>query len=372
MKYLYLLLFCGALATCQQAEPIGAAQPYFPSSTTLKQGIANKYYVHYKSKDSYDTRTNITYTLYQSDGTGQLKRTELNAGFDVEQIDQYSFEGSKMILNERQSINWLGDTIDVKIGPAIHSDWQEDTATIIRMEQWEWGSRTATSQQLSNQNTIILGKPAKQFMGTFKVTALMEEEEEPREHNYEYKKTYVEGIGLFAYEHQSEDATLRMELVEQIPYVTFTKLANHGIQRVAYIDPNEVLDKSSDFQLCDKISKIADYYNGTPDAGFDGGKGALKRQLLPKIDTTKLGKESGYLTFRFVINCKGELGWFKTEQAGLDFQEKEFPKELIQYLYEIIAELDTWHPTIIQEEAQDAYVYLTIKLKDGAIIDFLP
>lgn len=53
-------------------------------------------------------------------------------------------------------------------------------------------------------------------------------------------------------------------------------------------------------------------------------------------------------------------------------QEKQFPKETINHLYKVIAELKTWNPCVINQEPRDAYFYLTFRLKNGVIPDILP
>jgi len=369
----FLLAFLGFLLlfSCQDGEESSSPlQQYFPVTPSNQQEIVNKYYVHYKAADSYDTRTNIEYQHYQQTKEGGLQLTDYDAGFEMESINSYQFTGAKMIHKERQ---WYlrGDTIENSILQPVFMDWEQDTTTYQRTEYFDWGERTWLFQQLTQRDTIIEERAAKVFEGSMTLTVLQKEKEE-KTYSFRYQKSYVSGIGLFHLEQTSEQGRLKIELVEQLPFKSFSEQANHQLHRVAYIDSDKVLDKDNNLQLCDTQQEIFDYYNGTPDAGFNGGKGALKLALLPKIDSKLLYEESGYLTFRFVINCNGETGWFVTEQADLDFQVKQFPEATIQHLFELIVDLDTWHPTIIRGEARDAYAYLTIKLKDGEITDFLP
>ena len=162
------------------------------------------------------------------------------------------------------------------------------------------------------------------------------------------------------------------ELVEQIPIEQFQKMANHGRHRLAYIDPEKTMDEATDFKICNE--RIADYYNH--DIGhfpiLKGGKNAMQKLLNTQLDKTKLFKESGYLTFRFVVNCEGVAGRFITEQTDLDFQGKTFNPETVSHLYEIVKNIKDWRTTMIRKEARDAYAYITFKLNDGEIIELLP
>jgi hypothetical protein len=170
-----------------------------------------------------------------------------------------------------------------------------------------------------------------------------------------------------------ERGTTRLELIEQIPFKEFQQRANHGVKRVGYIDPRSVLDQGSDFKLCDKQVKVADYYNGQDKrAQYVGGKKAIWELVNQHLDKSKLFNESGYLTLRFIVNCEGEAGWFTMEEADLDFQPKRFHTETIQHFFEILYQHPNWKPCIIREEARDAYTYITFKLKDGEIIEILP
>ena len=163
-----------------------------------------------------------------------------------------------------------------------------------------------------------------------------------------------------------------IELVKQFHWKDFKAMANSAPKRVAYINPAKRIDRNSNFSPCENSNKIHDYYNGTPHAGLRTGKRGWQKLFQQKGNSSNASKESGYLTFRFVINCEGKTGWFTTEEADLDFQPKEFPPELVQHYFDIIEKVDDWRPVVIRQKAADAYAYLTLKLKDGELIDILP
>jgi hypothetical protein len=92
----------------------------------------------------------------------------------------------------------------------------------------------------------------------------------------------------------------------------FQTLRNHNRKRIGYINPSSTMDNGSSFKLCEQEVKIRDYYNSTPEAQFGLGKKEMVNKIMSQIDRNKLFSESGYLTFRFVINCHGQAGRFTT------------------------------------------------------------
>ena len=189
---------------------------------------------------------------------------------------------------------------------------------------------------------------------------------------FDSENVYVKNIGLYTHKFETDAGRYRSELVEQMPLSEFEKRAAHGLKRVAYIDPEKVMDKGSNFETCERYDKIFDYYNGDPDGSFIGGKGALWQAIIPQLEKEAIEGQSGYLTFRFIINCEGEIGNFILEQADLDFQKTEFSAKAVNHLFRIVRSLKKWQPCHIQKVPRDSYAYLTFKLKDGELIELLP
>ena len=54
------------------------------------------------------------------------------------------------------------------------------------------------------------------------------------------------------------------------------------------------------------------------------------------------------------------------------YQPLKFEEETIEHLYGILRKLEEWRPVVINEEARDAYFYITFKIEDGKITDILP
>lgn len=365
-------MFIVLVLACQPMETdLGLAKNYLPKAEYLKKGVVNKYYSHFNPGDNADIRTNIFYKSYQLTKSNEMVVNNYNAGFELNRSRTFTFHGNQMMLNDETNY-YYADTIKAEIIKPVFLNW--DGTGDLQFEKilayTEKDKSLTTEHQRQVRDTTVLNKPAKFFEKDAIMRSVTREDTTHR--SYQSKITYVEGFGLFeAYEDQP-DGKFTLELVEQMSLADFNTLANHGRKRVAYIDPKEAIDQNTDFKLCGPHQHVADYYNSSPDGRFAEGKRVMLNIILSKVDQEKLYKESGYLTFRFIVNCHGEAGWFVTEQADLEFQEKQFNQQTIDHLYEIVYNLKTWSPCVIMGERQDAYFYLTFRLKNGEILDILP
>ena len=361
-----LLLFYG----CQSPDlGMGLAQPFLPSEDLLHQGVVNKYYHYFTSHDNYDKTTDISYTLLKVEKPGQLIWKDYDAGFQLTRDRIYEMDGAEMKLKSELSI-FRTDTVYSSIEKSTQINWETGVSDFEKTIVNFVAHRHWVVKNTSFKDTIINDIPARVFYRDYKVDIKSQRDTSVSE--FTLIETYYSGFGPFKMEYENKRGFRESELVEQMLYAEFEKRANHGIKRVAFIDKENMMDSESDFSPCYSIPEIFDYYNGDPAAGMKGGKYELKKAIFPKIDKSKMYYESGYLTFRFVVNCEGKAGWFVLEQADLDFQKKVFHPELIKHLFEIIEPLEGWESAVIRNQKKDTYAYLTIKMKDGEIIELLP
>ncbi|MCO6488027.1 MAG: hypothetical protein J5I98_06390 [Phaeodactylibacter sp.] len=139
--------------------------------------------------------------------------------------------------------------------------------------------------------------------------------------------------------------------------------------------PFDPATDSPNFKICGQESSIKQYYvrgsSHTP-AGYEGEKRALEQAFLERYNFPVSESEDGYVTIRFVVNCRGESGRFRIEQMGFDYQPRNFDPELVQQLLEITSSLDGWIPISREGKTCDFYQYLTFKLRNGQIEKILP
>ncbi len=364
-----LIIYLLICYSCESpSTDLGIATNYLPSETLLQKGIVNKYYVHRQATDDKDISTHIEYRSYQLVGD-KLIHNYYDPDFKLSVRKEFQFDNNQMILSHEERY-WRQDTLTVRIIKSKEINWENQTGESQKIIQHSWGTREYQSKQISNQDTSVLNNSAKIFKDRVKVIGITETDTFP--YNYQVKSIFVKDIGLYSQIVQDSLSRHWKELVEQIPLEEFQKQASHGRHRIAYIDSTATIDKKDSFQLCGIHQYIYDYYNGRQLIHYKGGKKAIWSTIKNHLDKEKLFKESGYLTFRFVVNCKGEKGRIITEQADLDFQKKTFNKETVHHFYTILQEINDWIPTKIREENVDAYFYLTFKLEDGMLVELLP
>lgn len=371
MKSQVITLFvCLFLVSCQkQVSPLGMAADFYPPAEELRSGIVNKYYLHYRSADGYERSTDIRYYLYELNKDGSLETTVYNPAFEPIVRTTSRFEDGREIA-EAQEQFWRLDSFPSQIVKNVATDWTADTALLITYTTFtEEIEEEQMIRQLSRYDSLAEGRVLKVFHKE-RSRLYHYPEEEDKSYSSKLVNTYAQGLGLYSREIGFEEGVMTMTLVEQFSSAELRKRQAATPKRVAYIDPRQVLDKNNHFAPCGDY--IYDYYNGNPDAGPIGGKRVLWRYLGEQLDESLLEEESGYLTFRFVVNCEGKVGRFVTEEASLDFVRKRFSEQLVNHVFQLLSTFDDWQATHIRDGVVDAYAYVTLKLKDGELIDVLP
>ena len=143
-----------------------------------------------------------------------------------------------------------------------------------------------------------------------------------------------------------------------------------------YTDHIGVIDKSKalgdkDFKACFE-EKIFPYYYGRSRAAFYAGKDSVRSYFEENFLYKGIGTESGYITFRFIINCKGEAGRYEIREVGMDFKDKKFHPELVDRLFERVKTLKQWNPVEFYGDRYDSFYHLTFKIVNGEIDEILP
>jgi hypothetical protein len=356
------------MSACVQKSQIDDVHSFFMIKE-IEDGFVNKYYVHsapFKGQNS----TDILYDEYLLRDNNQIVISTFNAGMELveERVLEYDDRSLKMLSDKRISVS---DTTDVNIITPDFLSFDHVPAELHLMGKIknEIFFETHTRKDLA-KDSIISGKRAVIF--NEKTTFKESYNSDTTRAEVIGTITYLEGVGLFYVKKNFPDGSKILELVEQMPLSAFRKLKNHDLKRVGYIDPSKALDRSENFRLCFKDEMIHDYYNSSPDGRYIGGKKEMTKIITSKVQKDKLKNESGYLTFRFVVNCHGEAGRFVIEESSLDYEKKEFNNETVNHLFTILhQDLKKWRPVVI-DGPKDAYFYITFKLRNGEIIEILP
>ncbi len=365
-----LCLLAMIFASCisKKAE-FGVATDYFPSADLLTDGVVNKYYEHYTYSNDQAPLTIILYIKYHLISSRRLEETQYGGGFNPILKRIYRFDSSRQVL-EDEKFYFDSDTLSTEIIENVRYSWASQQASLEGIRHYPKGDfKIRINQKNLKDETLVEGLSTKRFESEI----ITDWKNGVQKININSKAVYAQNLGLFFRVTERENVSIRTELIEQMPLSEFQKRKDHGIKRVGYIDTTKILDDNTiTSHLCGPFSDLADYYNSNPDGGYLRNKNNLEKELRSSIDENKLNKESGYLTFRFIVNCKGVAGLFVAEGVDENYQFKEFSKPVVDHFYQALKSLGRWRSVVLNGESQDAHFYITFKLKDGKITDILP
>ncbi len=368
-----LLAITFLIMGCQPDQlDLGPGANFYPPIHQLKKGLVNKFYQHHypASKDRL-ALTDIEYWKYQLKGKDELLISRYNASFYLTQEIHYLIQDGKLLLKDLKMYSEY-DEIAIDIDENIDESWKNNEAVSSATYIYDSGFKISGEfRQMAIEDARVDDLNCKVILKEGDRETITNKGDTIRM-KMKMSTTYAANIGRYAnLLDMGEHGKTVTELVEQMSVSDFEELANHGVKRVAYIDPNQTMDNNPSFKICGKETIIKDYYNCDLRGELIGGKGSWKRILEKHLNPDLLRKESGYLTYRFVINCEGETGRFRTEQADLNFNKKTFNPTTIDHLYQIVKMQKDWQPCK-SDKVYDAYAYITFKLEDGKIIELLP
>lgn len=135
--------------------------------------------------------------------------------------------------------------------------------------------------------------------------------------------------------------------------------------KIGELEANDSID-DNDFKLCNE-DQIAEYYGMNTD--YTGGKKAIKSRILNELQFLDF-KESGLLTYRFIVNCKGEIGRFRLKATNTDLQKTEVDSKNIREMEKALSKLKNWNPAINKSgHTYDSYYVLNFKIENKKIVD---
>ncbi|MDZ7935410.1 MAG: hypothetical protein U5M51_10715 [Emticicia sp.] len=82
---------------------------------------------------------------------------------------------------------------------------------------------------------------------------------------------------------------------------------------------------------------------------------------------------NGFVTIRFVVNCKGQTGNFEIYQIDNNYQNTKFDEKYIEELLTFTKALDDWKIAIHNKTLKlDYYTYFTFKIEHGKVTEIVP
>lgn len=108
---------------------------------------------------------------------------------------------------------------------------------------------------------------------------------------------------------------------------------------VGYINQEKAIINSA--FLCDK-ENIEYTHHGAAPLAYKGSKKNFKKKILAKYNN-HLYKDSGYISFRFLVNCNGNAGWFEVVEMNLDLEEVNLDDNMVNELLNLTSEKENWN-----------------------------
>jgi len=132
--------------------------------------------------------------------------------------------------------------------------------------------------------------------------------------------------------------------------------------------PFDPATDNPDFAICDESNVLP--YNTRYGMFFDGERYGVLKYFEENYTLLPVKGQTGYITIRFLVNCKGETDRFRVYEMDKEMNETEFDEEIVQNLLRLTKALNGWKTHV--PEPRDYYQYLLFKLKDGRIETILP
>ena len=149
-------------------------------------------------------------------------------------------------------------------------------------------------------------------------------------------------------------------------------LANRSSsQETGDIPFNKNTDDST-FYLCNP-QWIPQYYQvGT---NYQGGMNAIRKIFNSKyehVEVKNVKQQTGYITIRFIVNCKGATNRFRMYEVDSLYKPYRFDALITKRLLDITTSLNGWTPGTFQNVKTDSYYYLNFKIVRGELKEITP
>lgn len=122
----------------------------------------------------------------------------------------------------------------------------------------------------------------------------------------------------------------------------------------------------------DPPTSFSNSYYGNGGLKYNGEMYAIKKYVLQNYKSPRILNQTGLLTIRFLINCKGQSGMFRLHSNDLELNEFKFEDQITTQLLEIVQNLNAWEILNYQDKSYDYYQYLTFKIVDSEIKEIAP
>ncbi len=83
---------------------------------------------------------------------------------------------------------------------------------------------------------------------------------------------------------------------------------------------------------------------------------------------------NGFITARFLVNCRGERGEYEVLEMDNAYQKTKFDKSITNKVLGYVKSINIWQKGISKSnsQAQDYHAFITFKFENGKITEILP
>jgi hypothetical protein len=142
---------------------------------------------------------------------------------------------------------------------------------------------------------------------------------------------------------------------------------NYILSEGEYMDTTAVLNDTT-------CKDYNNYYYGVGGKYLKSSYTLLKEAQVFLLAQNKMYSGSGYVTFRFMIDCSGKkMKRTQVLQTDANYEAYHFDKVLVSELYDFTNTLDKWHIAKSKDGIAYAYhAFISFKIKNGKIITVIP
>ncbi len=120
--------------------------------------------------------------------------------------------------------------------------------------------------------------------------------------------------------------------------------------------------------LCDTPDKLIQYYSLRIKYPLSSKAIAARADSVCAIPN----HITGYITIRFLINCRGEKTCFHIYQTNADNKNTDWGEAVTHTLKTFVADMPDWPVGTKGGKPIDYHAYLTFKIKNGKIENVIP
>lgn len=123
------------------------------------------------------------------------------------------------------------------------------------------------------------------------------------------------------------------------------------------------------FVICD-TQQVIQYYGTT--SWYKDNKKEIAQFLTSRFAPSDTLNQTGYITIRFVINCKGETGRFRMYELDSSYHNFHFSEKISGQLLQLVKQVKGWQPAKYSNFIMDSYQHIIFRIRNGKIISISP